>query len=79
MYVSIPEAVGNRMTDDRRSDSQSTYTIPRLIVLLLIAAMPLKAYADPGSGLMIWQIAGAFFLGCLYQVQRFLVRIRKRK
>jgi hypothetical protein len=36
-------------------------------------------YADPGSGLLIWQIVGAFFLGCLYQVRKLLIRLRKRK
>ena len=79
MYVLIPAAVGERMTDHCHSDNQSAHTLLRVAALLLVAAFPLKAYADPGSGLMIWQIAGAFFLGCIYQVQKFLVRIRKRK
>jgi len=67
------------MTRHRHSDSQFAHIVPRVVALLLVAAFPLKAYADPGSGLMIWQIAGAFFLGCLYQAQRFLIRLRKRK
>jgi len=60
-------------------DRQSARLFSRLIALLLFASFPLKAYADPGSGLMIWQIAGAFFLGCLYQIQKFFARLRKRK
>jgi len=39
----------------------------------------LALYTDPGSGLLMWQLAGAFFVGCLYHVRKFLIRIRKRK
>jgi hypothetical protein len=45
--------------------------------------MPLRAalllYADPGSGLLLWQLAGAFFLGIVYQVRKFFGRNRKPK
>jgi len=36
-------------------------------------------YTDPGSGLLIWQLAGAFFVGCLYHLRKFLTRVRNRK
>jgi hypothetical protein len=36
-------------------------------------------YADPGSGLLLWQLAGAFFLGIAYQVRKFFGRGRKPK
>jgi hypothetical protein len=51
----------------------------RVMALMVVAVMPLQAYTDPGSGLLIWQVVGAFFVGCLYQVRKFLIRFRKRK
>jgi hypothetical protein len=67
------------MTNSRYSDANSPDLLLRVVVLLLVVAFPLKAYADPGSGMMVWQIAGAFFLGCVYQVRKFLIRFRKDK
>jgi hypothetical protein len=67
------------MTSHRHFDRSSAHLALRVLALLLVAVVPLKAYADPGSGLMVWQIAGAFFLGCVYQVRKFLIRFRKRK
>ena len=63
----------------RRSNSQSAHLLSRVVVLLLVAALPLKAYADPGSGIMLWQLGGAFLFGCLYHVRKFLIRFRKGK
>ena len=51
----------------------------RVLVLLILAVAPLKAYADPGSGLLLWQVAAAFFLGSVYQIRKLFVRFRKRK
>jgi hypothetical protein len=33
--------------------------------------MELLAYIDPGSGLLIWQLIVAAFLGVLFQIRRF--------
>jgi len=67
------------MTASRYSDRHSAYLVFRALALLIVAAVPLKAYADPGSGWMLWQIAGATFLGVVYQFRKFLTRLRKRK
>ena len=62
-------------TDDaRRAD-----VVFRALALMIVTVAPLQAYADPGSGMLIWQVVGAFFVGCVYQVRKFLIRIRKRK
>ncbi|MGP8245594.1 MAG: hypothetical protein ACLQVN_13875 [Bryobacteraceae bacterium] len=50
-----------------------------LAFLLICAEVPLKAYADPGSGLLLWQIVAAVFLGGVYQARKALSWIRKRK
>jgi predicted membrane protein len=36
-------------------------------------------YADPGSGLLLWQVLVAAVLGLLYQVRRVVYRIIFRK
>jgi hypothetical protein len=51
----------------------------RVAALLIVAPVPLRAYMDPGSGMLLWQLAGAFFVGCVYQVRKFLIRFRNRK
>lgn len=51
----------------------------RALTLMVFLEAPLKAYADPGSGLLLWQVAGAFFLGAIYQVRKFFARVRKKK
>lgn len=43
----------------------------RVLTLMVFLEIPLKAYADPGSGVLLWQVAGAFFLGLVYQVRKF--------
>jgi hypothetical protein len=50
-----------------------------LLFLLICAEVPLKAYADPGSGLLLWQIVAAAFLGGVYQARKAFSWIRKRK
>lgn len=49
------------------------------LILMIFAEVPLKAYADPGSGLLVWQIVGAFFVGSAWQIRRFFSRVRRRK
>jgi len=52
----------------------------RLIVVTLFALIfverPLQAYADPGSGLLLWQILGAVILGGVYQARRIVRKLR---
>lgn len=62
-----------------RAQDRATPLFWCILVVLFIAAVPAAAYTDPGSGLLIWQMAGAFFVGCVYQVRKFLIRLRKRK
>lgn len=52
----------------------------RLIVVTLIALIfverPLQAYADPGSGLLLWQLLGAVIVGGVYQARRIFRKLR---
>jgi hypothetical protein len=45
-------------------------------VALVFVERPLKAYADPGSGLLMWQLLGAFIIGAGYQVRRLVIKLR---
>jgi len=62
-----------------RSYRPSPQILLRAATLLVFLEAPLKAYADPGSGLLLWQVAGAFFLGIVYQVRKFFGRNRDNK
>jgi hypothetical protein len=47
-----------------------------LAVALVFAERPLHAYADPGSGLLMWQLLGAFFFGAMFQARRVFNKLR---
>jgi hypothetical protein len=76
--VAIIHLGGSHVTVSRYSDRYSAYLIFRVLALLVVAAVPLKAYADPGSGWMLWQIGGAAFLGFVYQFRKFITRLRRK-
>jgi hypothetical protein len=43
-----------------------------MLVVILTAAEPRAyGYADPGSGLLLWQMLGAMVVGSLFYVRRF--------
>jgi hypothetical protein len=50
-----------------------------LSVLYLCLLFPVNAhaYSDPGSGLMMWQLAASFFVGLLFYFKRFLAIINR--
>lgn len=46
---------------------------------LLFAEKQLKAYADPGSGALVWQMLVGAFFGGFYLLRRAFVRFAGRK
>jgi hypothetical protein len=46
------------------------------LIAMVFVERPLHAYADPGSGLLMWQLLGAVFLGAIYQVRRVVRKLR---
>ncbi len=51
------------------------------LVLLLACEQPLCAYADPGSGALIWQGLLAVFVGAMFYLRRLTgwwKRLRRR-
>jgi hypothetical protein len=71
--------MSGHMKSNRQADGHASDLVYRVLALLIVGVVPLKAYTEPGSGLLLWQIAGAFFAGFAYQVRGFLIRLRKRK
>jgi hypothetical protein len=58
----------------------------RIIVLLLCLFVGFeteaKAYTDPGTGALIWQVAAAGFMGAMFYFRRiklFFVGLRKKQ
>lgn len=50
-----------------------------LLFLIALAEVPLKAYADPGSGILLWQILAAGFVGLMFRARRIAHWFRSRK
>jgi hypothetical protein len=53
-----------------------------VLYLCLLFPTTAHAYADPGSGLMLWQLTVSFVIGLLFYVKRvagFLGRLFKRE
>jgi hypothetical protein len=75
----------NEPTQDRAGQSTagrflSTFSALKLVTAVLIALIfverPLHAYADPGSGLLAWQLLGAVIIGAAYQIRRITVKLK---
>jgi hypothetical protein len=49
-----------------------------VVGFLLMGERVASAYADPGSGALLWQILVAGFVGALFHLRRFLDRFRNR-
>jgi hypothetical protein len=49
-----------------------------LTVLLVATERNLQAYADPGSGALIWQVLVAGFVGALYYVRKIAEFFRRK-
>lgn len=49
-----------------------------VLVLLVASERNLKAYADPGSGALIWQVLVAGAIGVLYYFRKITGLFRKK-
>jgi hypothetical protein len=47
--------------------------------LFLLIALPsaAHAYTDPGSGLLLWQMLGSFFIGLIFYGKRLIASFKK--
>ncbi|PWT87784.1 MAG: hypothetical protein C5B55_14225 [Blastocatellia bacterium] len=51
--------------------------LPLLVLSGVFAAKTILAYADPGSGMLIWQLATAAVLGLLFYTKVVFRKIRR--
>jgi hypothetical protein len=49
------------------------------VALVFAAEQPLAAYADPGSGALLWQILVAAFVGAMFYLRKFTTWFRGKK
>ena len=57
----------------------SLWALPFVIGLLIATEQPAHAYADPGSGALIWQILAAGFVGLMFYVRKFTSWFKTKK
>jgi hypothetical protein len=50
-----------------------------LVLLLVAGEQPARAYADPGSGALIWQGIAAGLVGLMFYFRRFAFWRRSRR
>lgn len=50
-----------------------------VVMLLLASPQPMLAYADPGSGALLYQVIYAAILGGTFYFRRFLNRVFSRR
>ncbi len=59
------------MTDKKANrDRKSSSPVVLVVALMLVIWQPAYGYTDPGSGLLLWQMVGAAFVGSLFYVRR---------
>ena len=49
-----------------------SHSVLATVALLVAVVHPAYGYTDPGTGLLLWQVIGAAFVGSLFYVKRFL-------
>lgn len=49
------------------------------MALVFAAEKPLAAYADPGSGALLWQVLVAAFVGAMFYLRKFTTWFRGKK
>jgi hypothetical protein len=58
--------------------SKTLLALLSLALLLMAVLQPAAAYVDPGSGAMLWQLAAAAVVGCLFRIKRIACWFRAR-
>jgi hypothetical protein len=67
----VPEEKVPGLSEAGRWSLQTLRLLPLLLLLLVATERQAKAYTDPGTGALIWQMLVAGFVGALFYVRRF--------
>ena len=65
--------------DDRQGRIRLVRCLVLAVAVLLAVESPARAYTDPGSGALLWQILVAGFVGALFYVRKFTSWLRGKK
>ncbi len=78
-------AIGARATGARKGTASPPEAKGRavsaawwVLVLLVATEREAKAYTDPGTGALLWQMLAAGFVGLLFYFRKFLGFLRKK-
>jgi len=53
--------------------------VPVLVLLLLASEREARAYTDPGSGALIWQMLVAGFVGAAFHFRKFTSWLKRKR
>ena len=53
--------------------------LPLLILLLIAAEREARAYTDPGTGALLWQMLAAGFVGLMFYTRKFTTWFKARR
>jgi hypothetical protein len=53
--------------------------LPTLLLLLMASEREARAYTDPGSGALIWQMLVAGFVGAAFQFRKFTSWLKRKR
>jgi hypothetical protein len=63
----------------RHCAKNAVYTLLLIFLAMFATEREARAYTDPGSGAMIWQMLVAGFVGLMFYFRRFTSWLRNRK
>ncbi len=75
MKPTNPMKPGALITDYTRDTLRA---LPFLLGLLFAARAEARAYADPGTGALLWQMLAAGFVGAMFYVRKFTKLFNRR-
>jgi hypothetical protein len=63
----------------RLIDSNLFRLLTAVVIIMIFAERPLSAYADPGGGLLAWQLLGALAVGAVYRIRHALDWLQRNR
>ena len=70
-----PTKPGELISDYARDTLRA---LPFLLGLLFAARAEARAYADPGTGALLWQMLAAGFVGAMFYVRKFTTWFKRQ-
>jgi hypothetical protein len=78
-FVSAPQRRDRRVRDAGWRLLEVLLGLPVLLFLLFASEREARAYTDPGSGALIWQMLMASFVGAAFYFRKFTSWLKRRR